>query len=79
MTPTPIGNPIPSLTKVVTSLTGFVSEVVSSVHKEAALVLGLLTATGTMPIPATGEKLGASLLIGYAAVCHVAENLFKKA
>ena len=80
MTPTPnISNPLQPLTNVVKSLTGFVSEVVQSVHKEAALVLGVLTATGTTPVPAGDQKVVTALLVAYAAVCHLGDNLFKKA
>jgi hypothetical protein len=79
MTPLPsVPNPIPSFTKFVTSFTGLVSEVVQSVHKEAALVLGVLTATGTTPVPTGDQKIVTALLVGYAAVCHLGDNLFKK-
>lgn len=76
MSTTPTANPIGTLTGLVTTVTGAISTIVASVHKEAALVLGVLTATGTTPVAAADQKVVTALLVGYAAVCHAAEKLF---
>ena len=69
---------VDSLTSFVTKFTGFVSDVVNSVHKEAALVMGFLTAAGVVPVAAGQSKSLAALLVGYAAVCHIGDNFLNK-
>ena len=78
MSTTPATNPIAVIVSAVKLITTAVQEIVASVHKEAALVLGFLTATGTTPVAASEQKLVTALLVGYAAVAHTAENLFPK-
>ena len=67
-------NPLAGLTEGLTAITTAVSSVVSSVHKEAALVLGVLSATGNVP-SVTGTKYQSIALHAYAALCHVADKL----
>jgi hypothetical protein len=69
---------VDSLTGFVTKITYFVSNVVASCHKEAAVVLAFLTATGTTPVPASHQMTTAGIFAGYAAIVHVAEKLFNK-
>jgi hypothetical protein len=69
---------VDSLTGFITKLTGFVSDIVASCHKEAAVVLAFLTATGTTPVPANHQMTTAGIFAGYAAIVHIAEKLFSK-
>jgi len=55
----------------------WISELVGSAHKEAALVMGILVALGVTPTPAADSKVTAGILVGYAAIAQVAEKLLK--
>lgn len=57
------------------NLTTWISELVATVHKEAALVLGVLTAMGVTPVAPSQEKWSSSLMIGYSALVTGAEKL----
>jgi hypothetical protein len=72
-------NPVDGITKAVTSVTSFVSNVVASCHKEAALVMGFLTATGVSPSPVGTSKQLSAVLVAYAAICHIADKFGKAA
>ena len=75
MTPTPA----PSLATVATlphQIAQYFSSIVELTHKQAAASWGLLAAAGVVGVPA-GAKTGSAILLGYAAICHVAERLLK--
>ncbi len=77
-TPVAIPNPFKLVSTLVTYVTKEVSTIVASCHKEAAVVLAFLTATGTTPVPASHQMTTAGIFAGYAAIVHVAEKLFSK-
>ena len=75
MTPTPA----PSLATVATlphQIAQYFSSIVELTHKQAAAIWGILAAAGVVGVPA-GAKTGSAILLGYAAICHVAERLLK--
>ena len=75
MTPTPA----PSLATVATlphQIAQYFSSIVELTHKQVAAVWGVLAAAGVVGVPA-GAKTGSAILLGYAAICHVAERLLK--
>ena len=43
---------------------------------DTAAIWGILAAAGVVGVPA-GAKTGSAILLGYAAICHVAERLLK--
>jgi len=63
---------VPNPTNAPKAVASWIADIVNAVHKEAALVLGVLTAMGVTPVPASESKLTSSLLIGYAAVTQIA-------
>ena len=74
---TPI--PAPSLQNVATlphQIAQYFSSIVELTHKQAAAVWGVLAAAGVVGVPA-GAKTGSAILLGYAAICHIAERLLK--
>ena len=55
-----------------------IAKVVSSAHKEAAFVMGVLAAFGFVPtVNKTTDQLGSVLLLAYAAITHAAEQFGK--
>ena len=55
-----------------------IAKVVSSAHKEAAFVMGVLAAFGIVPtVNKTTDQLGSVLLLAYAAITHAAEQFGK--
>jgi hypothetical protein len=75
MTPTPA----PSLATVATlphQIAQYFSSIVELTHKQVAAVWGVLAAAGVVGVPA-GAKTGSAVLLGYAAVCHIAERFLK--
>jgi hypothetical protein len=75
MTPTPA----PSLQSVATlphTIASYLASIVELTHKQAAAIWGLLAAAGVVGVPA-GAKTGSAVLLGYAALCHIAEHLLK--
>jgi hypothetical protein len=78
MSTTPAANPAAAISGPIKQITTEIAALVQTVHKEAALVLGFLTASGVTPVPGSEQKITSALLIGYAAVCHFAEQLFNK-
>lgn len=75
MTTTPVS--VDTLTKLPQELTVWLSSLVETLHKQFAVLWGLLATTGVVGTPA-GTK-GGYVLLGYGALAHLAENLFKKA
>lgn len=61
-----------------TAVTGWLARLISSIDKEAALVLGVLTSMGVTPVKASEDKFASAILIGYAALKHIAEALAAK-
>lgn len=57
------------------SVIAWCANLVETCHKQVAAVLGLLVAGGIIGVPA-GPKVGAGLFLGYAAIAHIADNLF---
>lgn len=57
-----------------TKIAAWISGVIELTHKQAAALLGILTTAGVIRIPA-GSK-GGYVFLGYAALAHIAENLF---
>jgi len=77
MTPTP--EALPPLQTVATlphQIAQYLSSIVELTHKQAAAVWGILAAAGVVGVPA-GAKTGSAVLLGYAAVCHLAERFLK--
>ena len=54
----------------------YFSSIVELTHKQAAAVWGILAAAGVVGTPA-GAKTGSAILLGYAALCHIAERFLK--
>ena len=75
MTTTPVS--VDTITKLPTELAAWLSQFVEMAHKQFAILWGLLATTGVVGTPA-GTK-GGYVLLGYGALAHLAENLFKKA
>ncbi len=76
MTTVPQVPNLTNLTNIPKVIGAWLAEVVEATHKQAAALTGIL-ATAGIAWP-TGRDAGYALL-AYAAVCHVAENLFPKA
>jgi hypothetical protein len=57
-------------------IANYVSSLVELTHKQAAAIWGILAAAGVVGVPA-GAKTGSAILLGYAALCHIAERLLK--
>ncbi len=75
MTPTPA----PTIASVATlphQIAQYFSSIVELTHKQAAAVWGILAAAGVVGTPA-GAKTGSAILLGYAALCHIAERFLK--
>jgi hypothetical protein len=69
----------PSLATVATlphQIAQYFSSIVELTHKQVAAVWGILAAAGVVGVPA-GAKTGSAVLLGYAAVCHIAERFLK--
>jgi hypothetical protein len=76
MATTPVSvKPITDLPK---KLATYIHEIVDAVHKEAALVMGILVALGVTPTPAADSKVTSGILVGYAAIAQLAEKFFAK-
>lgn len=65
----------PSLTGAFAKVGTFVHDVVATCHKEAALVMGVLTLFGVTPVPVADDKFAGAVLLGYAGLTHAAEQL----
>ena len=78
MSATPVTTAITGIFSLPKSVATFVSDVVSAVHKEASLVMGVLVALGVTPTPAADTKVTSGILVGYAAIVQFAEKIFGK-
>ena len=66
-----------SVANIPTEVTLWLSGLVEATHKQFAALWVILATAGVVGTPA-GSK-GGYVLLGYAALAHIAENLFKKA
>jgi len=75
MTPTPAPT-LQSVASLPHQIAQYFSSIVELTHKQAAAIWGILAAAGVVGVPA-GAKTGSAILLGYAAICHIAERLLK--
>ena len=77
---TPLPNPpvsptVTSLGTLPTELASWLANFIEITHKQFAVLWGLLATTGVIGTPAGHQ--GGYVLLGYAGLAHIAENLFK--
>lgn len=65
----------PAPSNLFSHISSEIGNVVKQFHSEAALVMGVLAATGVTPGNASQNKYTAAILTGYAALTKVAASL----